>query len=63
MFFIGLYWNETSDRLAKQGAMKNVSEIPHNNLLLSSHETVSVLEKTDYKELEKSKSAILSCSR
>ena len=63
MFFIGLYWNDISDKLAKQGAMKNMSEISYNNLLLSSHETASVLEKTDYKELEKSKSAILSCSR
>ena len=23
----GLYWNEISDKLAKQGAMKNMSEI------------------------------------
>ena len=28
----GLYWNETSDKLAKQGAMKNMSEISSNNL-------------------------------
>ena len=30
----GLYWNEISDKLAKQGAMKNMSEISSNNLLL-----------------------------
>ena len=34
-----------------------------NNLLLSSHEITSVLEKTVYKELGKRKSAIPSCSR
>ena len=28
----GLYWNEMSDKLAKQGAMKNMSEISYNNL-------------------------------
>ena len=41
-----LYWNEISDKLAKQGAMKNMSEISYNNLLLSSHEITSILEKT-----------------
>ena len=29
----GLYWNEISDKLAKQEAMKNMSEISYNNLL------------------------------
>ena len=38
----------------KQGAMKNVSEISYNNLLLSSHEIISVLEKNVYKQTEKS---------
>ena len=57
------FWNEISDKLAKQGAMKNMSEnISYNNLLLLSHEIASVLEKTVYKKLEKSKSAIPSCS-
>ena len=32
----GLYWNEISDKSAKQGAMKNISEVSYNNLLLSS---------------------------
>ena len=41
----GLSWNEISDNLAKQGAMKNMSEIS-NNLLLSSHEINSLLKKT-----------------
>ena len=40
------YWNEISDKLAKQGAMKNMSEISSNNLLLSSHEINSLLTKT-----------------
>ena len=59
----GLYWNEI-DKLAKQGAMKNMSEIS-NNLLLSSHEINSLLKKTIYiyKQIEKSKSVIPSCSR
>ena len=59
----GLYWNETSDKLAKQGAMKNMSEVSSNNLLLSSHEINSLLKKTVYKQIEKSKFAIPSCSR
>ena len=61
----GLYWNEISDKLAKQSAMKNMSEISYNNLLLSSHESTSILEKTVYKQIEKrrSKFAIPSCSR
>ena len=59
----GLYWNEISDKLAKQGAMKNMSEISSNNLLLSSHEINSLLMKTVYKQIEKSKFAIPSCSR
>ena len=59
----GLYWNEVSDKLAKQGAMKTMSEISYNNLLLSSHEITSVLEKTVYKQTEKSKFAIPSCSK
>ena len=59
----GLYWNETSDKLAKQGTMKNMSEVSSNNLLLSSHEINSLLKKTVYKQVEKSKFAIPSCSR
>ena len=59
----GLYWNEISDKLAKQGVIKNMSEITSNNLLLSSHEINSLLKKTVYKQTEKSKSAIPSCSR
>ena len=59
----GLYWNEISDNLAKQGAIKSMSEISSNNLLLSSHEINSLLKKTVYKQIEKSKSAIPSCSR
>ena len=48
----GLYWNEISHKLAKQGAMKNVSEISYDSLQLhlSYHETASVLEKTVYQE-------------
>ena len=39
------YWNEVSDKLAKQGAMKNMSKTSYSNLLLSSHEIISILEK------------------
>ena len=49
----GLYWNEVSDKLAKQGAMKNMSETSYGNLLLSSHEIISILEKNVYKQIEK----------
>ena len=48
----GLYWNEISDKLPKQGAMKNMSEIPSSNLLLSSHEINSLLKKTVCKQIE-----------
>ena len=47
----GLYWNEISDKLAQQGAMKNMSEISYNNLLLLLRDITSILEKTVYKEL------------
>ena len=59
----GLYWNEVSDKLAKQGAMKNMSETSYRNLLLSSHEIISLLEKNMYKQTERSKFAIPSYSR
>ena len=58
-----LNWNEVSDKLAKQGAMKKVSETSYSNLLLLSHEITSILEKNVYKQIEKSKFAIPSCSR
>ena len=45
----GLYWNEVSDKLAKQDAMKDMSETSYSNLLLSSHEIISVLDKNVYK--------------
>ena len=48
-----LYWNEISDKLAKQGAMKNISEISCSNLQLSYHEIASELEKSVYQELQK----------
>ena len=49
----GLFCNEISHKLAKQGAMKNMSEISSNNLLLSSHEINSLLKKTVQKQIEK----------
>ena len=48
----GLYWNEISDKLVKQDAMKNMSEISSNNIVLSSHEINSLLKKTVYKQFE-----------
>ena len=45
-FRCGLYWTEISDKSAKQGAMKNMSEISSSNLLLSSHEINSLLIQT-----------------
>ena len=59
----GLYWNEVSDKLAKQSAMKSMSETSYSNLLLSSHEIISILETNVYKQIEKSKFAIPSCSK
>ena len=56
-----LNWNEVSDKLAKQGAMKNMSETSYSNLLLSSYEIISILEKNVYKQTEKSRFAIPSC--
>ena len=49
----GLYWNEMADKLAKQGAMKHMSETSYSNLLLSSHVVISILEKNVYKQTEK----------
>ena len=49
----GLFGNEISDRLAKQGAMKNMSEISSNNLLLSSYEINSLLKKNYINKLKK----------
>ena len=49
----GLYCNEISDKLAKREAVKNVSEISYSNLLLSSHEISSRLEKTVFKNFKK----------
>jgi len=43
--------------------LKNMSEISSNNLLQSSHEINSLLKKTVYKQIEKSKFTIASCSR
>ena len=40
-----------------------MSELSYNILLFSSHEIALILEKTVYKELENSKSALPSCSR
>ena len=51
----GFYWNELSDELAKQGAVKKIV-ISYNNLLLSSHKFASILENTLYKEFEGRKS-------
>ena len=45
-FHCGLRWNEISDELAEEGAVKNLCEILYSNLLLSSHEISSVLEKS-----------------
>ena len=44
----GLYWNELSDKLGKQGAMKFMSAIACIKLLLSHHEIYSILEKAVY---------------
>ena len=41
----GLYWNEMSYKLAKQGAMKNMPAIPCTKLSLSHHEIYSILDK------------------
>ena len=43
--------------------MKNMSETSYSNLLLLSHEIISTPEKNVYKQIEKSKFAIPSCSR
>ena len=48
----GLYWNEISDKLAQQGTM-SISETSYSNLLVSSHEIISILEKNVYKQIEK----------
>ena len=50
----GLYWNEISDQLAKQSKINIfILKTSYSNLLLSSHEIISVLEKNVYKQIEK----------
>ena len=49
----GLYWNEISDKLAKQSAIKIMSEILSNNLLLSSHELIHYLRRLYINKLKK----------
>ena len=53
----GLYWNGVSDKLTKQGAMKNMSELSYyyQYLLLSPYETASVqyLKRLCIKNLNK----------
>jgi ribonuclease HI len=44
----GIFGNEIADRLAKQGAMKNVNEIENNNLKMSYHEHISLIERNIY---------------
>ena len=46
-----LYWNEMSDKLAKQGAVKNMSEISYNNLQLSYHEIATILSIKNFKKV------------
>ena len=44
----GLYWNEISDKLAKQGAVKNMSAVSSHNLLLSQchiHDSKAVVSR------------------
>ena len=46
--------NEMSNNLATQGAVKKKkSQASYNNLLLSSHEIISILEKNVYKQTGK----------
>ena len=40
----GLYWNKISNKLANQDAMKSMSVILYNNLILSSYETACIFE-------------------
>ena len=58
---IGFCW--IPSHCGNKGEMKKMSEISYSNLLLSSHEINSLLKKTVYKQIQKSKSAIPSCSR
>ena len=48
MSHFGLRWNKISDKLVQQTAMEKEAERSDNNILLSSHEISSVLEKTIY---------------
>ena len=58
--FIGMKYQ----KLAKQGAMKNMSATSCTKLLLSHHEIYSILEKAMYYiDVDKNKPAIFSCPR
>ena len=49
----GLYWNESVDSLAKQGASEKHSELASSNLKLSANEINSVLSNSVYSNLKK----------
>ena len=48
-----LYWNEKiSDKLAKEGAMEDMSATSCNDHLLSCHEIYSILQRSMYEDLD-----------
>ena len=55
------YFNTCPEQISALVAEEMINS--YNNLLLSSHEITSILEKTMYKQIQKSKFAIPSCSR
>ena len=51
---LGLYWNEISDKLAKEGSSKSDNTYIH-EIQLSKHEYYSLINKYMYKDLHKKK--------
>ena len=56
----GIYWNERADKLAKQGAMR---QLPESSLKIDVHEINSLLEHLMYTNFIPVKREILDCSR
>ena len=59
----GLYWNEVSDKLAKDGASNNANAETFHNIRLSVHELGSMLECSLYTNFSNTQSMIPDCPR
>ena len=57
----GLYWNNVADSLAKNGANGTFNSTKVNNINMSYHELLSLLENSFFKDNDKNKMNMLLC--